>query len=255
MSVSRISSSAPTSTATWAARKSLSPKEISSVAVVSFSLITGSTRHSEQRRQRLARVQVVGAGAHVEERQQHLRAGHAALAQQLVVDPVELALPDRAGGLQRADRGRPLRQLHHAHAARDRAAGDDDHLAALRDARAASWSQTRASTSMRSAPSLSATTLEPSLTTMRLMAGAYLGRCRRLGSSAAGSSSKATPPISISSPGSKPSCLQRPDHADPPQPPLEVGHRVLVVDVVARQQPLDAAPAHGEGARSEALDA
>ena len=46
MSVSRISSSAPTSTATWAARKSLSPKEISSVAVVSFSLITGSTRHS-----------------------------------------------------------------------------------------------------------------------------------------------------------------------------------------------------------------
>ena len=34
------------STATCAARKSLSPKEISSVAVVSFSLITGSTRHS-----------------------------------------------------------------------------------------------------------------------------------------------------------------------------------------------------------------
>ena len=34
------------STATWAARKSLSPKEISSVAVVSFSLMTGSTRHS-----------------------------------------------------------------------------------------------------------------------------------------------------------------------------------------------------------------
>ena len=30
--------------ATWAARKSLSPNEISSVVVVSFSLITGTTR-------------------------------------------------------------------------------------------------------------------------------------------------------------------------------------------------------------------
>ena len=38
--------SAPIRIATCAARKSLSPKEISSVAVVSFSLITGSTRHS-----------------------------------------------------------------------------------------------------------------------------------------------------------------------------------------------------------------
>ena len=34
------------SIATCAARKSLSPKEISSVVVVSFSLMTGSTRHS-----------------------------------------------------------------------------------------------------------------------------------------------------------------------------------------------------------------
>ena len=131
MSVSRISSSAATSTATCAARKSLSPKEISSVAVVSFSLITGSTRHSSSVLERLARVQVVRAGAHVEERQQHLRAGHAALAQQLVVDAVELALADRAGRLQLADRGRTLRQAHHAHAPRDRAAGDDDHLPAL----------------------------------------------------------------------------------------------------------------------------
>ena len=46
MSVSSTSSSAPSSTATWAARKSLSPKEISSVVVVSFSLITGTTRQS-----------------------------------------------------------------------------------------------------------------------------------------------------------------------------------------------------------------
>ena len=45
-SVSSTSRSAPMSIATCAARKSLSPKEISSVVVVSFSLMTGSTRHS-----------------------------------------------------------------------------------------------------------------------------------------------------------------------------------------------------------------
>ena len=37
---------APTRIATWAARKSLSPKVISSVAVVSFSLTTGTAPHS-----------------------------------------------------------------------------------------------------------------------------------------------------------------------------------------------------------------
>ncbi len=68
----------------------------------------------EQRAERLAGVEVVRARAHVEERQQHLRAGDAALAQQLVVDPVQLALADGAGRLQRADRGRALGQVHHS---------------------------------------------------------------------------------------------------------------------------------------------
>jgi len=40
----------------------------------------------EQRAQRLSRVQVVRARAHVEEGQQHLRARHVAVAQQFVVD-------------------------------------------------------------------------------------------------------------------------------------------------------------------------
>ena len=44
--VSSNSSDASTSTATCAARKSLSPNEISSVVVVSFSLMTGTIRHS-----------------------------------------------------------------------------------------------------------------------------------------------------------------------------------------------------------------
>src|SRR5579884_3166361 len=40
--------------------------------------------------------------------------------------------------------------------------------------------------------------------------------------------------------------LEGADHADPAQPPLQVPERVLVVEVVAREQPLDAAPADAE---------
>ena len=47
--VSSTSRRAPSSTATCAARKSLSPNEISSVAVVSFSLMTGTTSQSMSR--------------------------------------------------------------------------------------------------------------------------------------------------------------------------------------------------------------
>ena len=50
VSVSISSRPAPRSTATWAARKSLSPNEISSVVVVSFSLMTGTTRQSSSLR-------------------------------------------------------------------------------------------------------------------------------------------------------------------------------------------------------------
>ena len=60
----------------------------------------------EQLAQGAARVDVVRARAHVEERQQHLRRGQAAVAQQLVVDAVELALADRARRLQVLDRAR-----------------------------------------------------------------------------------------------------------------------------------------------------
>ena len=44
------------------------------MVVVSFSLMTGTTPPVEQLAQRLARVEVVRARAHVEEREQHLRA-------------------------------------------------------------------------------------------------------------------------------------------------------------------------------------
>ncbi len=84
----------------------------------------------QQPAQRLAGVEVVRARAHVEERQQHLRARHAARAQQLVVDAVELALADRAGGLQLVDPAGAQRKAHHAHPARDRPAGDEHDVVA-----------------------------------------------------------------------------------------------------------------------------
>ena len=64
----------------------------------------------EQLAQCLARVEVVRAGAHVKEGQKHLGGGQPALAQELVVDLVELALTDRARGLELVHGPGPQRQ-------------------------------------------------------------------------------------------------------------------------------------------------
>ena len=76
--------------------------------------------------QRPARVEVVRAGAHVEERQQHLGGLDAALAQVLVVGAVQAALPDGGGGLELLDRARAPLEAEQVDAAGDRARGDDD---------------------------------------------------------------------------------------------------------------------------------
>ena len=117
--------------ATCAARKSLSPKVISSVAVVSFSFTTGTTRQASRRRERLTGVQIVGAQLEVRGGEQDLGGPHVAFRQPLLVGPEEAPLADRRGRLQLVDRGGPGRQLQHPHAAGDRARGDhDDVLAA-----------------------------------------------------------------------------------------------------------------------------
>ena len=74
------------------------------------------------------------------------------------------------------------------------------------------------------------------------------------GSSDSGSSSNTMPAISTSSPGSKPSASSARDHADPAQPPLEVGERLLVVEVVAGEQPLDPRAVDREAAVAGPLD-
>ena len=95
--------------ATCAARKSLSPKVISSVAVVSFSFTTGTTFQASRRAQRLARVQVVGARLEVGGGQQHLRGVDAAgRVEPLLVGAEQAALADRRGGLELVDRLRAL---------------------------------------------------------------------------------------------------------------------------------------------------
>ena len=68
---------------------------------------------------------------------------------------------------------------------------------------------------------------------MRLMRGAYAGAAAASASATPGSSSNVTPADLDLVPGLEALRLERPQHADPPQPPLEVGHRVLVLDVVA----------------------
>ena len=70
---------------------------------------------------------------------------------------------------------------------------------------------------------------------------------------ASGSSSNATPAISTSSPGSNPCASSAPITPMPAQPALEVGQRVLVVEVVAGHQPLDAAAADPEAALADPL--
>ena len=82
--------------------------------------------------QRPARVEVVRARAHVEERQQHLGGLDAALAQVLVVGAVEPPLADRGRRLQLLHRPRAPVEPQQVDAARDRARGDDDDVDAGR---------------------------------------------------------------------------------------------------------------------------
>ena len=93
--------------ATWAARKSLSPKVISSVAVVSFSFTTGHHPPLEQPAQGLARVQVVGPHLQVGRRSAAPgRRGPRAPSEPLLVGAEEAPLADRGGRLQLVDRAR-----------------------------------------------------------------------------------------------------------------------------------------------------
>src|SRR5689334_22610168 len=103
----------------------------------------------------------------------------------------------------------------------------------------------RSSTSARSTPRSSATMLEPSLTTARPMAPERLTGvqfehdARNLHVVAR----------------FEPRRLERTDHAHAPQPALDVQQGVLVVQVVAGDQPVDGLAGHAEQSVLDALDA
>ena len=198
-SESTTSRSADIRIATCAARMSLSPKVISSVAVVSFSLMIGDDAPVEQLGERAPRVHVLLARRDVEEREQHLRRLHAVLGQQAGVHVVQRALPDRRRGLQLLDRGRADRHPHAAHAERDRAGGDERRRRRRRRGSRRPGGTPRAARRMRTSPASSATSVEPSFTTVR-----DIYCCATPGYSA-----NATSPISISSPGSNPADSSR----------------------------------------------
>ena len=132
VSVSSTRCDAPTRLATSAARRSLSPKRISSSATASFSFTIGDHVQGDERLERPARVQILAAMREVERRQQHLTDGG--------------ARPRRRRRATRASRaaGRPQRPPGVCRVARtwatssdlgpargDRARGDDDDGPAL----------------------------------------------------------------------------------------------------------------------------
>ena len=191
----------------------------------------------EQPAQGLARVEVVGARAHVEEGQQHLRARHAALAQQLVVDAVELALAHGAGGLQVLDRGRARREAHELDAARDRARGHHDDVVA----RGVAGGDLVADPRQHGRPQRAGVLGDDARTELDDVAG------HRVGAGYPGSSSNTTPAISTSSPASKPAASSARIDAHAVQAVLDVRERLLVVEVEARHQALDRHAADAEG--------
>ena len=99
MSDSSTSVSAEIISATRALRRSLSPKRISSVATVSFSLITGTAFMAEQRAHGLAGIEIAPALLGIVEGQQHLGHGDAVPRQRLLVGMGELDLAGGGGGL------------------------------------------------------------------------------------------------------------------------------------------------------------
>ena len=144
------SRSAWTSAATSAASRSLSPKRISSVATVSFSLTIGTVPQVEQAAQGPVGVAVVRPPGHVVDGEQHLADGPAVPAERLGVGAASAGPgPTLAAACWVArSRGRRL-EPERGQAGRDRAGRDEHDLAAVRGepASASTSASTRAGSS------------------------------------------------------------------------------------------------------------
>ena len=132
MSLSRTSASAPMSWATSAASRSLSPKRISCVATVSFSLTIGRIRRPSSRSIARCRIRAVHRVLEVAGGQQHLSGDDPEGAQGLLVAVDEHVLADRGRGLLRREIARTLREQEIRHPGRDRAGRHQHDLGAAR---------------------------------------------------------------------------------------------------------------------------
>ena len=175
MSDSSTSMSALIICATRAASRSLSPKRISAVAIVSFSLTTGTAPSASSWREGRARVEVAAAFLGVVGRQQDLRDGDAVPAERLLIGMGEADLAGGGGGLlflepQRACRrgrdagGRPRSRPRRRGSPPGRARGSARRRRPARRARRGG-----------SAPSSSTSSAEPILTTSRRARGERFG--------------------------------------------------------------------------------
>ena len=137
VSVSMTSRSAPTRCATSAARRSLSPKRISSSAIASFSFTIGHGAELEEARERLSGVEVLTALDEVVRHEQHLCGNQAVSGENVVVRAHEPALAGRGEGLERRQIDGSLGEPQGGDPGRHRARRDDDHVvpvdAELRD--------------------------------------------------------------------------------------------------------------------------
>ena len=167
--------------ATRAASRSLSPKRISSVATVSFSLMIGTTPEFEQAVQGPLGVAVVAAAHQVVGGQQHLADAEAVRAERLGVAGDEQALADARGRLLGGQVARALLQAERRQPGGDRAGGDQQHLVAGAGPGGDRVGQRRDARRRRSRRSVVVSDEEPILTTV-LGDPADVGagqRCRR----------------------------------------------------------------------------
>ena len=182
-SVSSTSRRACSSSATWAASASLSPKVISSVAVESFSLTTGTTPQRSSVSSVRAGVQVAVAAVDVAAVSSTWAAAQAVARRAPRSQRAqEQRLADGGCRLQLGQPARPPLASERAQAQRDRAGADQHDRRAGADQRGHVGGDLREYTRPRPRPRSSTRVLDPILTTTvpRLIAAGY-GRCARSG--------------------------------------------------------------------------
>src|SRR6185312_4969285 len=176
------------------------------------------------------------------------------------------ALPDRAGRLQLVDRARPLGEAQRAHPARDRAAGDDRDVVAGTVQRSRLLAHVREDIGARltgvvgddRGAELEDDGTHPAAAYSRSRAAVPPAGRRRACAGARPPLRRVELELDAADldvvAGGEAGVLERLDHADALEAALEVGHRLLVLDVVPQHEPVDPLSGDAEAAVVQALD-